>query len=454
MSNYFSVLLDGVEIYNPTDRTKVLINPELNTALGEAGSFTFTIDPQHTAYSSIVPYGSNIEVFEDGVSVFFGRPLPPSINFYNQKTYRCEGALAFLNDIILPPMTEFVPVGTSGTTGDTFSSGTTGDTFSSGDTAGADDEGYVRRSINLRTYLWYVFDKFNEIQLTRTDRHLTLRNENITDMTLYYDSDFKSCLEILRTEIMPHVDGYLVAVRSNGSTYVDIIKNYQTVPNQQIRAGVNLLDFAAEQQPFYTGVVAKGGESSEPFVSGDYISTGMIPITLSGEIVARYGLVCAYKEWPECKTSDALLAKCNAFLAEQQFSKMRISVDAVDLHIVDGNYDAIKLGTMVTFNSPAHMGSTVSLLVSGIRTNLATGEKYITLGEREKGNSPELSTRVLETKEKTKDRIIDYAPTEGSSHAVTSGGVYEALQSGGDNWIHQIDGVTQTTGTVNFVTTA
>lgn len=485
MSNYFSVLLDGVEIYDPTNKAKTLINPQLSLAVGEAGSFTFTIDPEHTAYNSIIPYGSNIEVFEDGVSVFFGRPLPPSVNFYNQKTYRCEGALAFLNDIILPPMTDFVPVETSGTTGDTFTSGTTGDTFSSGDTAGADDDGYVRRSINLRTYLQYVFSEFNAKQLTRLDRRLILRNENIADMTLYYNSDFKSCLEILRTEIMPHVDGYLVAVRSNGTTYVDIVKSYQTIPNQQIRAGVNLLDFAAEQQPFYTGVVAKGGEASNQFVSGDYIHWSQ---EASGEIVARYGLMYAYKNWPECKTTDALAAKCTEFLSEQQFSKMRISADAIDLHIVDGNYDAIKLGRTVTFNSPVHMGSTVDLVVSGIRTNLATGEKYITLGEREKGNAPELSTIVIDASVKSKERLIDYAPTEGSPYPVTSDGVYQALQGGGgggggggitvdpvptsgstnpvssggvydalqnlgDGWTHQIDGVTQTTGTINFVTT-
>ena len=74
MSNYYTVLIDGVSSYNPSQSDKILINPVVRPSIEEAGSFDFTIDKSHALYDDIIPYGSDIEVREDGETIFFGFP--------------------------------------------------------------------------------------------------------------------------------------------------------------------------------------------------------------------------------------------------------------------------------------------------------------------------------------------------------------------------------------------
>lgn len=444
--SYYRVKLDGVDIYNPAYREMTLINPVCTTSLGETGNFEFTFPKGHVFADSVVPYGSNIEVFEDGESIFFGRPLPPSIDMYGQKKVHCEGALGFLNDIIVPPLSEYVDA-------DTYvpAQGEPPSQIPSGST------GKIHRVVLLQDYINYVFNKHNQIE-PRVDRKLYLSGEELETKAIQYRSNYKSCLEILRSEIMPYTTASLVVSRNNGSTYVTMLKT-ASAGNQPIEAGVNLLDLAAQQKSFYTAVVAKGGK---PQGAVDNISIDT-PITLGTDIVAKYGMLCAYQQY-DYDNLTQLEWRCRQFLAEQQFEDMEFTIKALDLHIVSGAYNALKIGRTVAFRSPAHGINRVNVVINKIVTHLDTGEKEITLGGK-KETKP-LTWMLTESGSTSStgsssavNLDVDYAPTEGSTNPVTSGGVYDAIQnaggggSGGDGWIHQIDGVTHETGTVNFVTT-
>lgn len=427
--SYYRVKLDGVDIYDPAYREMTLINPVCTTSLGETGNFEFTFPKGHVFADSIVPYGSNIEVFEDGESIFFGRPLPPSIDMYGQKKVHCEGALGFLNDIIVPPLPQYVDED--------------------------NPSGKVPRTFLLQDYLHYVFTKHNDIE-PRFDRKVYLRGEVPETKTLQYRSNYKSCLEILRSEIMPYTTASLVVSREDGITYATVFTT-ASAGNQPIEAGVNLLDLAAQQKSFYTAVIAKGGK---PEGAVDHISIDT-PITLGADTVAKYGMLCAFQEY-DYDNLTQLEWRCRQFLAEQQFEDMEFTIKALDLHIVSGAYNALKIGRTVAFRSPAHGINRVNVVINKIVTHLDTGEKEITLGGKkevkpltlmltESGSTSAGSSSAV-------DLDVDYAPTEGSTNPVTSGGVYDAIQdamggggSGGDGWIHQIDGVTQETGTINFV---
>lgn len=445
MRNYYTVRLDGVKFYDPSDDELILINPVVKNGIDEAGSFDFTIDTNHKYYNSITTYGSSIEVFEDGVSIFYGRPTPPSINLYGQKTFHCEGALAFLNDIVLAPMSKYVDAGD-------FTSdeeGGEGEEFTSEEEP--DEEGKVQRTISTSEYLSYVFEKYNQFQ-GKSTRKLTLRVSQITTATLLYNSDFKTCLDILREEILPYCGVYLMTSRQNGTTFVETRSTFGG-GNQPITAGVNLLDFVGTMQEFYTAIIAKGAAKD-----GDYAHEEAVrleePMTLGSSIISQYGTICAFKEFPECESEEALEARCSQFLREQQFNKMNFDVSAIDLHLDNDSYAALKVGQKVTFRSPAH-GLTATLVVSAVEVRLDTGEKKLTIGERFQGISTMTQNWVTQVKKKKKadDIYVEDLPIQGDPNPISSGGVYDALQGlGTDKWIHQIDGVTQETGTVNFVT--
>ena len=448
--SYYRVKLDGVDIYDPAYREMTLINPICTTSLGETGNYEFTFPKGHVFADSITPYGSTIEVFEDGESIFYGRPLPPSIDMYGQKKVHCEGALGFLNDIIVPPMSEYVDTDTyvpvQGEPPAQIPSGSSGK---------------IRRVVLLQDYLSYVFARHNQIE-TRADRKIYLRGEIPETKAIQYRSNYKSCLEILRSEIMPYTKASLVVSRENNVTYATVFTT-GSAGNQPIVAGLNLLDLAAQQKSFYTAVVAKGGK---PQGAVDHISIDT-PITLGADIVAKYGMLCAYQEYDYDNLSQ-LEWRCRLFLSEQQFEDMEFTIKALDLHIVSGAYNALKIGRTVAFRSPAHGINRVNVVINKVVTHLDTGEKEITLGGK-KETKP-LTWMLTESGSTSTDGYsstgtgeleVDYSPTEGSTNPVTSGGVYDAIQdyigggggTGGDGWIHQIDGVTHETGTVNFVTT-
>ena len=367
--------------------------------------------------------------------------------------------MAFLNDIICPPMSKFVShvwedsEGAEGEAGEF-----TGD-------MPADDQGLERRTITYTQYIEYVFTQYNLYQ-TKASRKLHLRNYNPEwDATIVYESDYKTCLEVLRSEILPKMGGYLVASKdaTTGYIMIDITTNFGT-SNQPIRAGTNLLDYMSTHNPFYTAVIAKGGNPDN-----DY-STGTEPVKMdqpmyydSLYILSRYGVICAYKEFPECTTLTDLEARCTEFLDSQQFEDYSLDLSATDLHIINDEYDLLKVGKSVVFSSPKHHETPVSLLITSMEIHLDTGEKKLKLGSSKKRTITRDVTKVNVKVENNQtvvgdDIIVEDSVIEGSSNPISSGAVYDALQGGGggggggDGWIHQINGVTQETGTINFVT--
>lgn len=88
-----------------------IYNMQVKKQINHADSFTFVMPKGHPAYSTFSTFDSRHLL---GISVavrwensnqclFFGRVVSISTDIYYQKTVTCEGAFAFLNDILLRP---------------------------------------------------------------------------------------------------------------------------------------------------------------------------------------------------------------------------------------------------------------------------------------------------------------------------------------------------------------
>lgn len=99
----YRVLCDGLPIYDLRDEELVLIDPKLTLEVNKAGSFEFKMPPNHPQYNLPVKMRSVIQVFQDDVEIFSGRPIEQKTDFYNRKFISCEGQLAYLNDSIQRP---------------------------------------------------------------------------------------------------------------------------------------------------------------------------------------------------------------------------------------------------------------------------------------------------------------------------------------------------------------
>ena len=102
-----SVPLKNTEllIYDDTslDDRLVLIDPKLSLEDSTAGKFEFTMPITNIAYGLIGRMDTEIRVFQNGDEIWRGRVLEEEVDFNNRKSYTCEGALAYMNDTVIPP---------------------------------------------------------------------------------------------------------------------------------------------------------------------------------------------------------------------------------------------------------------------------------------------------------------------------------------------------------------
>ena len=341
MSTY-RVVLDGQDIYDPTKKDLVLYNAVVKTEAGAAGSFDFTMPPGHVFYGKVTPYGSTIEVFEDGESIFYGRPLRPKIGFYNQATYHCEGALAFLNDIHGPE--------------------------------------FIYEDIMVQNYFRNLIATHNAGELAKPERRFTVGNITVIDNVAVYreTSPSSTIFDLIKKGCIGTSGGYLFTRRVNGVTYIDWVADMPYTCNQTVEFAVNLIDMARSgDDDIYTGVMLKGGKPDDAPEGAGAVTAG--PIWMSAEIQAKYGNMCAYLEYPDIQTSAGLIEKGDEFLQKQQFVSMCFEVTAAEQHYLNVSLDAFRAGQMVYLISNPHFVQ-MQLPVQSVEYNLNSGVKKVALG--------------------------------------------------------------------------
>ena len=352
----FRVVLDGQDIYDLTKKDLVLYNAVVKAEAGAAGSFDFTMPPGHVFYGKVTPYGSTIEVFEDGESIFYGRPLRPKIGFYNQATYHCEGALAFLNDIHGPE--------------------------------------FIYEDIMVQSYFRNLISTHNAGEQAKQERRFTVGNVTVIDNVAVYreTSPSSTIFDLIKKGCIGTSGGYLFTRRVNGVTYIDWVADMPYTCNQTVEFAVNLIDMARSgDDDIYTGVMLKGGKPDDAPDGAGAVTAG--PIWMSAEIQAKYGNMCAYLEYPDIKTSAGLIEKGEEFLQKQQFESMCFEVTAAEQHYLNVSLDAFKAGQMVYLISNPHFVQ-MQLPVQSVEYNLNSGAKKITLGTAKKQTLTKIERRI------------------------------------------------------------
>ena len=87
-----------------------MLDPRISLEVNRGGSFTFSVYDDHPLYSDFYLFKDRIHVFNNGVRIFSGRGIQETYDFYNKRTILCEGALAFLSDVIVPYSTAYESV--------------------------------------------------------------------------------------------------------------------------------------------------------------------------------------------------------------------------------------------------------------------------------------------------------------------------------------------------------
>ena len=376
--SYYEVLLssnlqqDPVPIFDPSVKEMVLTNAIVSLNAQSSGSFEFTVPRQHIFYDKIVPMGSNIEVKENGRTIFFGRPLPPTLDFFGNMVYHCEGALAFLNDAYLPPIEN------------------------------------AFEEIEFNALLDLVLSQYNSTQ-ARLDRVFSYDPSQFPDVMIY-DAEqwnYQKVLDYLRDYMHQFVGGFFYTEWDDGIIQFKWKEKLTETSNQPITFGVNLLEMTRTGKMFYTAAIAKGGQN----LDGE-VAQMLAPKKMDNTLLAEYGTITAYLEYPDATTVDALDAYCDTYLHEQRFDGLTLEMTAADLHLRNTEYNEFRIGQLVRVVSKPHDVER-TLPITQIEVDINSALKKAIIGDLDKiPFTVSVKKAKKETEKKAKEEAKEEAKKE------------------------------------------
>ena len=295
-----------------------LIDPKISQQINKSGTFRFSIFDSHPYYDIIQPFDGLIKVYDGTDRIYCGRVLSCQRNFYRQKAVVCESELAFFNDVTLRP----------------------------------------------GTYLGTLADYFKSLLHTYNASATTARHFRFgsCDMPGNVEIDRKNYTTVwreLQSLITDHGGFFSTAVYS-GSGRSEITEISYTVDpgpedTQKITFGknlINLTDFISAQN-FYNVMIPTGATVSGSVVTIESVNGGLDYITPTGG-VGVYGNVEKRVSFPDIDTPSALLTAAQTKLDEDAQAAQTLTISAMDLHLLDANVAAFRLGKQYRIVSPPH----------------------------------------------------------------------------------------------------
>lgn len=315
----YVIKTDGRLLYSPeltNDGFKVY-SPKMHMEVNSAGSLDFTLPPCNTLYADIHKMKSIVTVEQDGEEVFRGRVLEENMDFYRQKQIYCEGDLSFLLDSLQAPFNfEGTPA-----------------------------------------ELFVLLVSAHNSQMDESKRFVVGDVSGLDNVTVIKiaSTSFADTSSTIQTLLLDVYGGYIRTRKTDGVYYVDYIAEYTHECTQTIEFGVNMLDIDSQidASELCTVLVPLGAATG----TGDAltiaeVNDGSVYIE-NEELIARYGRIYKTYTWDQVTDPAQLLQLGQAFLQQVALSET-LTIRAVDMHLVDGDVEKIKLGDKVLLKSPAH----------------------------------------------------------------------------------------------------
>ena len=364
----YKVKMDGQTLYYPGDKEAVLTNPTLNLQTGYAGTFEFSVPPNNPQYDNIKNRSSMVSVFRDTTEIFYGEVRKqPKVDRYRNKNVYCAGAMSFLADSIQPQ---------------------------------AEYHDMTPRQM-LETFL----DIHNNQVEDR--KKIYLGKVTITDAndSLYRYTNFENTLKAIREKLVEKLGGYLKLRHENDKLYLDWItlEEYGKYCSQPIEFGLNMLDYSLSRtaENIVTALIPLGarleGESEidalEKYVDITSVNGGSNYI-YNQNVVENFGWVWTTNTWQDVTEPSNLLRKGKEWLEDNQFEDLTLELTAVDLSMMDSDYDAFDCGDRIQCRAkPYGMNRVFPVMEMQIPLQKPDGAT-LTLGENRKLTYTEQQSKI------------------------------------------------------------
>ena len=319
---YFAYFDDKL-FYAPSIQDKKLriVSPTITKTINKAGSFQFTMPFDNPRYNDYTKLRTIVTVKEDDNLIWKGRVLDTSRDFYNNKTFLCEGELAFLNDALVPPYD------------------------------------YSESGITVGNFLQMCFQYY--LENCPVERKISLGTITAVNSstTIYPKSEsYVNVLETMLDKLLSELGGHLSIRHQNGESYLDYLNTEINLTEQKIQFGVNLLDLTEhiDASDVYTYLIPLGKRDDDGNrLTIESVNNGLGYIkSTTGENL--FGKIERCIIWDNIDNASTLKSLAEDELESAIKENTTIELSSVDLKNLGVEVDHIQIGEYVTVISNPH----------------------------------------------------------------------------------------------------
>lgn len=354
-------------------------DPDVKLVVNGVDSFSFAIYPQHPLYKKIVCKVSRVKIWRDSKLLFYGEVTGYSQDMYGIRTYDCEGALAWLNDLHFAY---------------SISGATPKDVL----------YWYIKQ------YNQKLRDKSKSFELGDVTVHKAMTQDGTEGTIARSSGVYPSFWEEIQDKLLDSFGGIL-RVRYVGSDtcagYIDWLAIPDGTCAQDVRYAKNLLncDWTYDCTSIATAVVPLGKRKDS---SGDnevrltidkaddddatfmiQYMTGTDDLVKSGNMVysksrmEKYGLIQQAVTFDDITDAGTLAYQGAVWLRQNGKASSTISAEAIDLADIDESVEHFTLGDYVRTKLPSDIAENL-FPITAIEIPIAAPENAkLTVGTQE-----------------------------------------------------------------------
>lgn len=315
----YTIYSDNNLIYAPNlvDDGYYAVEPKLDMELNLASTFQFGLPMDAVGYNQVHKLKSIVKVYDGDRRIFRGRCMSDELNLEKQKDIYCEGELAFLQDSVV--------------------------------------RAYTFTGTITQYFTQLITRHNNEVQ---ADKRFNVGNvtvgNNGTDTITRSSDEYPTTFDELNDQLIEQLGGYLVPRYEieNGVEveYLDYLADSGGQNSQIIEFGNNLIDLSQklDARDVFTVLIPLGKVTGK---QGDIERRLNIKSVNNNKdyledatAIAEYGRIYRAIVWDNEDSASRLKTRGQRALNSGKNIVPEIELSAVDLHLLDVNASAIKLG--------------------------------------------------------------------------------------------------------------
>ena len=312
-----------------------ILDPSVELELNKTGSFVFTVNPDHPRLPFVKRMKSIIQVWQDDFLLFRGRVLDEEVGWHNEKTFTCEGELAFLIDSIQRPY---------------------------------DFTGSISEFLGILLV--------NHNAQVDPEKHFTLGVVTVTDPNDYIvrsDIDYVSTWDVINKKLIDMLGGFLQVRHEDGVNYLDYLKESTLLAPQKITFGKNLLDLKRSRKgeeiatviiPLGAKVKDEEGKDTDKRLTIESVNGGA-DFVQDSDAIAQYGTIVKTVIFDDVTDPENLKTKGQAILSDSVKQWESIELTAADV----ADMTSFHIGTLAQTES-SHHGLNQRMLVTKLSLKL------------------------------------------------------------------------------------